>query len=178
MAYQPVEPVPAQPVYSRPTAVPPASPRTGMAALAIRVAMTLVGAALMIIGSLLDWFRSFAGTSIRIKTFIGTPGQTSAFLRSAGAITILLGLIAIVGLVPRSGWLTRLAGALGIVAWVMFVIQVYRAPGNATLADISVGAWLLLAGSIVARVAGFFGTRYRVTYTAPPPATAVVPPAP
>jgi hypothetical protein len=136
--------------------------------LAIRVVLTLLGAAGMIIGSLLSWFRSFNGTEIGIRAFVGQPGHTAAFVRSAGAVTILLGLIAIVGLAPRSGWLTRLAGALGIVAFVMFLIQVYRASGNFTVADLSVGVWLVLAGAVVALIGGFFGTRYRTAYTVPP----------
>jgi hypothetical protein len=129
--------------------------------------LTLVGAAGLIIGSFMSWFRSFAGTDIGIRTLWGTPHPTSAFLRSAGAVTVLLGLIAIVGLAPRSGWLTRLAGALGIVAFVLFVIQVYRAPGKASIADLGPGMWLVLAGAIVALVGGFVGTRHRVVYPAP-----------
>jgi hypothetical protein len=128
--------------------------------------LTLLGAAGLIIGSFMQWFQGAEGTKISMKMYVGSIHPTAQMIRSAGAVTILIGLLAIVGLAPRSGWLTRLAGALGIVAMILFAIQVFRAP-NATLSDIGVGAWLVLAGSIVALIGGFFGTRYRVVYSGP-----------
>ena len=177
MSTQPVEPAPGY-TYTRPTAVPPAAPRSGIGALAVRMVLTLIGAAGLIIGSFLDWFRTFTGTEIGIRSYWSVPGHTGAFLRSAGFATLVLGLVAIIGLAPRSGWLTRLAGALGLVAMILFVIQMYRAPGNATVADLAMGAWLVVGGAVVALVGGFFGTRYRVTYAAPETATTTVETAP
>jgi hypothetical protein len=163
---QPV-PAPTPPVYTRPTAVPPPAPRMKAVGLAGRIGLTLAGAAGMIIGSFMGWFQSFAGNEIGLRTLWGVPHHTGVFIRSAGAVTILLGLIAIVGLAPRSGWLTRLAGALGVVVFILLTIQVYRAPGGFTIADVSIGAWVVLAGSILALIGGFMGTRYRVVYPAP-----------
>ena len=82
---------------------------------------------------------------------------------------IVLGLLAIVGLAPRSGWLTRLAGTLGVAGFVLFVIELYRAPTD-TLPG--VGAWVCLAGGIVALAGGFMGTR-RVVVTPATTLTAV-----
>src|SRR5205814_894429 len=122
------------PVYGRPAAVPavaPApAPRTNRASLAVRVILTLLGAAGLIIGSFMRWFRGTVGTKISMKMYVGSTHPTHELIRSAGAITILIGLIAVLGLAPRSGWLARLAGALGIVAFVLFAIQVYRAPNG------------------------------------------------
>jgi hypothetical protein len=166
MSTQPVEPTPA-PAYTRPTVVQQPTPRAGMGSLALRIGLTLLGAGGLIFGSLMDWLRTVAGTNVAVGSFWGSPGTTEAFLRSAGFVTIVLGLLAIVGLAPRSGWLTRLAGALGLVAAIMVVIQVYRAPGPASIGDLGIGYWLVVAGSIVALVGGFMGTRYHVAYTAP-----------
>ena len=148
MSTQPIEPTP-ETAYPRPSAVPPPAPGAGMGALALRIGLTLLGAAGLVIGSLLAWFRSIDGTKVAVGSLWDTPGPTNQFLRSAGFVTIVLGLIAIVGLAARSGWLTRLAGALGIAAAVMLVIQVYQAPGSADASDLGIGFWLVVV------VAGF-----------------------
>ena len=57
------------------------------------------------------------------------------------------------GLAARSGWLTRLAGALGIAGFVLFAIEIYRA--NMSASNIGAGAWVALAGSVVTLIAGF-----------------------
>ena len=88
---------------------------------------------------------------------------------------LVLGLLAIVGLAPRTGWLTSLAGALGIAVFVMLLVQLYRAPGNLTVSDLDPGAWLGLAGSVVALIGGFFGARTTTVVTTTPGPTAVVP---
>jgi hypothetical protein len=143
------------------------APSSGIGSLALRIGLTLLGAAGLIFGSMTDWFRTVAGTNVAVGSYWGVPGKTEAFLRSAGLVTIVLGLLAIVGLVPRSGWLTRLAGALGLVAAIMLVIQVYRLPGPDSVGDLGIGFWLVVAGSMVALIGGFMGTRYRVAYTGP-----------
>ncbi len=74
---------------------------------------------------------------------------------SIGSVAIALGLVAVVGLAIRSGWLTRLAGALGVVAFALFAIEVYRSASS--LRSIEVGAWVALAGGVIALVGGFFG---------------------
>ncbi len=173
---QPVQPVaPGQaapgPVYTRPTAVPAPVPApaatTSMAGLAARVVLTLAGAAGLVIGSFMKWFQGTMGTKISMKMYIGSMHPVVHLVRSAGAVTILIGLIAVLGLAPRGGWLTRMAGALGIAASVLFAIQVFRAP-QGTISDIGPGAWLVLAGSVVALIGGFFGRRYRSGYPAAP----------
>ena len=153
------------PVAGAPVA-PAAPPRSGVASLAARVLVTLLGAAGLIIGSFMKWFQGAEGTKISMKMYVGSIHPTAEMIRSAGAVTILIGLVAVLGLAPRSGWLTRLAGALGIVAMILFAIQVFRAPSG-TLTDVGLGAWLVLAGSLVALIGGFFGTRYRVVYSGP-----------
>jgi hypothetical protein len=175
MATQPVEPTPSA-AYTRPTALLQPAPTSGIGSLALRIGLTLLGAAGLIFGSMMGWFRTVAGTNVAVGSFWGSPGKTEAFLRSAGLVTIVLGLVAIVGLAPRSGWLTRLAGALGLVAAILLVIQVYRAPGSDSVVDLGIGFWLVVAGSIVALIGGFMGTRYHVSYTGP--ATTVIEPAP
>jgi hypothetical protein len=130
---------------------------TGMAA---RIVLTLLGAAGLIVGALLEWWNGVVGTDLTVKVlYQSTFDQADRWLTSVGAVAILLGLIAVLGLVGSSGWLTRLAGALGVIMFVLFAIQGYRATSSVSseLDQIDVGAWLVLAGSLLAVVGGFIG---------------------
>jgi hypothetical protein len=154
-----------EPAHTHGTAAAPAPvARTGwgMAGLIVRILLTLVGAAGLIIGAFLDWFQGKTGVDLDIRAFWQTTfdKQSSTFVETVGFVMIVLGLLAIVGLAPRSGWLTRFAGALGIVGFILFLIEVYRA--DQTVADVKIGAWVALAGGIVALIGGFFGTRVAV----------------
>jgi hypothetical protein len=170
---QPVWPVPqsGQPVRSTaPTAVAPV-PRSNAAGLAARIVLTLLGAAGMIVGAFLQWIRTPGtrlGTDLSARILWQTNGDhTRHFVLSAGFVLIVLGLLAIVGLAFRSGWLTRLAGALGIVALILFGITLYRSPVLHIPSSVGAGAWLGLAGALVATIGGFLGTRHRVAITTP-----------
>jgi hypothetical protein len=124
------------------------------------VLLTAAGAAGLIVGSFLNFVAGINGTDLDDRAFYTTNFLTTGtFLRTVGFVMIVLGLFALLGLAPRSGWLTRIAGALGIIAFVVVAIQAYRAPGGQAL---QTGAWLCLAGGIVALIGGFLGTRRTV----------------
>jgi hypothetical protein len=149
--------------------------RASWAGLAARVVLTLAGAAAMIVGPFLDWVEGREATSIGIQALWRSDfSDRSSFVQTLGFVFIVLGLLAIVGLAARTGWLTRIAGALGIVAFVLFAIQVFRGSGDQS---IEVGAWVALGGSVVALIAGFLGARTAAvvpTTTAPTTTTTVV----
>ncbi len=148
------------------------------AGLAVRVFLTILGAAGLIVGAFLAWLRRTSGGSViqqakqalqnatgRIggthlsgKAYFSAQFHIGHLLKSAGLPMIVLGLIALIGLAPRSGWLTRLAGALGVVAFVLFAIEVIRSP-QAKVSNIGIGAWICVAGAAIALIGGFFGTR-------------------
>jgi hypothetical protein len=125
----------------------------------VRILLTLAGAAAMIVGAFAPYVASVNGVELTYRAFFRIDTTTAAFVASVGGVMIVLGLLAIVGLTFRSGWLTRLAGALGIVGFVLFVIELFRAPGALAAGDIGWGAWLTLAGAIVALIGGFFTSR-------------------
>jgi len=128
---------------------------------------TLVGAAGLIVAAFLSWIRpeNALGTEISYRAFYRASFSTGApFLRSVGAASIALGVIAIIGLAFRSGWLTRLAGAAGIVGFALFTISLHRA-GMDVPTSLGVGVWLMLGGGIVALFGGFFASRPRVVVT-------------
>jgi hypothetical protein len=128
--------------------------------VAARIVLTLLGAAGLIVGGLLQWWDDMVGTELTVKALYQTTfTETDQFVTSVGAVAILLGLIAVLGLVAPSGWLTRLAGALGVVMFIMFAVQAYRATSSvdAVLDHLGAGAWVVLGGGLVALVGGFLG---------------------
>jgi len=134
------------------------------------VVLTLAGAAGLIIGAFTEWapqrFGSLKGVNLSDRALFDTTFQDSgSFVTTVGFAMIVLGLLAIIGLAFRSGWLTRFAGALGIAGFVLFLIEVYRA--NLSVSDVRVGAWISLAGALVALVGGFLGSRPAVAPAAP-----------
>jgi hypothetical protein len=142
--------------------------------MAGRIILTLLGAAGLIIGAFLSWFSFTAqeigqgtettGVATSYSVFYSTGNPFGASLiESAGAVTILLGILALLGLVFRTGWLTTLAGVLGIVAFGLVVLTLYRVEdAGFSIANVGLGLWLVLAGGILCVIAGFFGARPRV----------------
>jgi hypothetical protein len=141
--------------------------KTSPAALGARFLLTLAGAAALIVGAFLNWTQGTAGTSITNRALWSTTmSGTQTFFMSAGAIMIGLGLVALLGSAMGTGWLTRLAGAAGMIAFVLFAIELFRAPGSQ---QIQIGAWLCGAGAVTVTVAGWFGrSTTTVTRKVPP----------
>jgi hypothetical protein len=156
--------------HPRPVQAMAAGPAVSWAGMAVRVLLTLVGAAGLIVSAFMDWIQSTSGVNLDVTTLweSGFDQESETFVATVGFVAIVLGLLAILGLAPRSGWLTRIAGALGIVLFVLFAIQVYRA--DLSVEDIDPGAWIALAGGVVALVGGFFGSRRAVVTTTTSPA--------
>ena len=170
-AYEPVEP------GTRYPAAPPVRRTWGWGGLAVRIVLTLLGAAGMIVSLFMDWVQGRMATDLNVRSLWQTNASTTSnFVESIGFVMLILGLLAIVGLAPRTGWLTSLAGALGIVVFVLLLVQLYRA--DLTVSDLDTGAWVGVAGSVVALIGGFFGARTTAVVTTGPAATgptAVVP---
>jgi hypothetical protein len=129
----------------------------GMSGSGIRVILTLLGTAGLVIGAFLKWSAGIDGTKLDIRAFWTTPlHPTEVFVQTVGFAMIVLGLVAVMGTALRSGWLTRLAGAVAIVGLILFGIEVYRSPAHEGL---QLGVWIVLAGAVVTLAAGFFGSR-------------------
>jgi len=147
-------------VVSMVTQYAPVETRSG-AGIAGRIVLTLLGAAGLIVGALLEWWNGIVGTEFTVKALYQDTFTTAdRFLTSVGFVAIAVGLLAVLGLAGSSGALTRLAGALGVVMFILLAIQGYRVSSNSVSAEldqIEVGAWLALAGSLVALVGGFLG---------------------
>ena len=119
-----------------------------------RVLLTVLGAAGLIVGAFLDWTRNQQGTHVSWRAvYQDTFGGTATIVQSIGGISILLGLLAVLGLADAGGWLVRLAGAVGIIGSVLFIIQVERSNDH----GLQAGLWFALAGSILCVIAGLTG---------------------
>ena len=128
---------------------------------------TLVGSAGLIVAAFLDWIRpdGIRGIDISYRAFYREGFSVDAtFFRSAGAVSIAIGLLAIIGLASRSGWITRLAGALGIIAFALFTITMWRIDANLPR-SLGPGTWVMLGGGLVTMFGGFFASRPRVVVT-------------
>lgn len=142
--------------------------------MAARLIFTLLGAAGLAVGAFLSWFTFGAqevppgvglkGVDVSYSVFYSTQDPFGASLvTSAGLVTIVLGALALVGLVFRTGWLTTLAGILGIVAFALVLITLYRVEGqDFGVGNVGLGLWLVLAGGVLAVIGGFFGARPRI----------------
>lgn len=121
-----------------------------------RLVLTLIGGAALIVGAFLDWTRDTAATSLTNRSLFQLDFSTRTdIVKTAGGIAILIGLVAVVGLIDRTGWLTRLAGALGIVMFILFAVEVYRSSQH----SLQAGAWLALGGGVVLVLGGMLGPR-------------------
>jgi hypothetical protein len=124
--------------------------------VASRVLTTALGAAGLIVAAFLKWTRDMKGTdtswrAVYQDTFGGAPDA----LHSVGGPAIVLGLLAILGLAERSGWLTRLVGVLGVIGTVLVVVQIERAADH----SIQWGIWSALAGSALCIASGMTSTQ-------------------
>jgi hypothetical protein len=137
-----------------------------MARGALRVVLTALGGGLLIASAFLDWLAfedAPKGTEVPIQ-FLWSQAEREPpeFATSLGLVVIVLGLLAIVGLVPRTGWLTSLAGLLAIAVFVLSVVALYRVEGEGAhlgIGELAVGAWLVLGGGVLALIGGLFGRR-------------------
>jgi ATP-binding cassette subfamily B protein len=123
-----------------------------------RVILTIGGSGLLIAGAMGDWVSGIAGTSIRWDAFYrADPAGGYPFVTSAGAIVILVAIVASLGLAPATGWPTRLSGVLGVTAFVLFLINAIRGDVVTSVDQIQAGMWLILGGGILAVIGGFLG---------------------
>src|SRR5436190_12223751 len=139
----------------------------------LRMLLTLVGAALLAVSAFLLWTSSpgrFKGIQLRLGDFIDMAFHSTTrtaepvahaglgdILTTAGFMAIVLGALAVLGLTTQKGLLTKVAGGVGLVAMVAFLIVLSRA-ATAPVA-FGLGVWAALVGSIVALVGGFLGRK-------------------
>jgi hypothetical protein len=136
-------------------------PGGGMAG---RIIFGLVGVAGMIVGPFLPWVDGTRGTAVELRALFSSESGEAGFLVSAGFTVLVLGVIALIGLLFRSGWLTSLAAALGLVATILIAVFRFSGEGGG-LAALDYGWWVAAVGSLLALIASMFAARTRVVET-------------
>ncbi|MGH2784326.1 MAG: sugar:proton symporter [Actinomycetota bacterium] len=152
---------PVEPTVVEQPATPVVSPIEGAAQSML---FTLLGAAGLIVSAFLEWIRpdGILGTEVSYRAYFDADfGTQASFFRSAGVVAIAIGVLAILGMVSRSGWITRLAGALGIIAFALFAITLYRVDADLP-SSLGVGMWVLLGSGLLSMFGGLFATRPRI----------------
>ncbi len=148
-----------------------------------RIIVLVLAAALLILGSFLTWLSlgeladiaeqlgqelpATAGVNLDFDIYYSVAEDPTGanFFSSAGLVTIAAGILVLLGLLIP--WLARLGGAIGIIAFVLFVVTLYRAPGDGQFGidNVGIGMWLVLGGSILALIGGFLVARRTVVTT-------------
>lgn len=131
--------------------------------LAVRVILSVGAAVLLLTGSFLEWAQGTEGSALAVQGYWETDAGTAGFFSSAGLVTAICGAAIILGLAFKSGWLTRFAGAVALVAFTLVVIQLGRDGSLDSLLDVGTGLWLVLAGGVMALIGGFFPTTRTVS---------------
>ncbi|GAA2015655.1 hypothetical protein GCM10009839_08730 [Catenulispora yoronensis] len=128
--------------------------RVGSTGVTSRILLAGLGAAGLVVGAFLDWTRDTQGTHVSWHAvYQDTFGGTDNIVKSIGGASILVGLLAVLGLADASGWLLRFAGAVGIVGSILFIIQVQSSSDH----SLQTGLWFALAGSVLCVAAGLSG---------------------
>lgn len=128
-----------------------------------RLVFTLIGVAALVVGVFLDWTESLPGYRLTLQSLVQNSFYTrNELLRTVGAVSVLIAIVALLSLLDRTGWLTRLAGLAAVVLFAMFAIQVFRHHGEhfgAAYDALRAGAWCQLGGGVVLLFGGLI--RYR-----------------
>jgi len=126
--------------------------------IASRLVLTALGAAGLIGGAFLAWTRDIKGTDLEWRAvYHASFATTTNSVLTIGGGAVLLGLVAVLGLAERSGWLTRVAGALGVVGVVLVMVDIERSDDH----GLQWGVWSALAGSVLCLAAGMSAARER-----------------
>lgn len=150
---------PAQPTPQTAPAAAPAAD-TGM----ISMTLGILAAVLMIVGAMfLDWLSAGAskGTEASVSIFWSPDaGGEPSFFTSAGFVVLIVAAITLIAAAMRRwGWVLY-GGILAALAYVLVIVTFYRVETPSLgIGDAGMGLWAILAGGILAIVAGIMGRR-------------------
>jgi hypothetical protein len=137
----------SQTVHTHDERVTTGRPVAGM--MVVRVILTLAGAVALVIAVFQPWIHGANGDALALNAYWRMGPATDAnFWRSAALVPLGCAVLGVLGLMTLSGWITRLAGTIAIVAFGAIVVELVRA--DATLpGSIGAGLWWMLGGGVV-----------------------------
>jgi hypothetical protein len=125
-------------------------------------ALASIGSVALLVGSFLEWIELGLAAGLTRTGFDLAPdvyynwdevGLADSFLLSAGMVTALLGVLALVGVATSRWTLTRVAGILAVAAAILLWFSL------ANTSDMSYGYWVIAAGAVLVTVGSFLGSR-------------------
>ncbi len=123
-----------------------------------RVGLSLVAGVALIVSTFTPWGFDHKAFRIGADVLLTSKATVNAsFFTSIGLVTLLLGILAVVGLLPRRGWLTTVAGIGGAIVAIEFLIT-HEIRANFARSQLDFG-WYVLLLSLLAIPAAFVGTR-------------------
>lgn len=146
---------------------------TGLRRVQARAVFTVLGIAALLLGAVLNWETGLAGNKLTLRSLIQNDFTTRGdVLRTVAAACVLVAAVALLSLLDRTGWLTRLAGLAAVVLFAMFAVQVFRQHGEnvgSAYHALRPGAWCELGAGVLLLLGGLI--RYRRRNTRPATAT-------
>ncbi len=130
-------------------------------ALALRILLTLIGGLIMILGASMEWLGGVAGTALNYDEYVQSafgvsvpepPSQLPTILTSVGLLAMVLGALAILGVLSRTGRATRMAAGFALLFFTGLLITLLRAG-----ASLGFGVAVVIVGSVIALVGGLLG---------------------
>ena len=123
-----------------------------------RLVLSIVSGLALIASTFTPWGYDHRAYNIGADALFTSKATVNAsFLTSVGLLTLVLGILALLGLIPRRGWLTTAAGVGGVIVAMEFLItHLIRADFPWSRLDYG---WYLLLLSVLALPAAFVGTR-------------------
>lgn len=135
-----------------------------------RLVFTVLGIAALLVGAVLNWEGGLAGNKLTLRSLIQNDFTTrSDVLRTVGAASALVAIVALLGLLDRTGWLTRLAGLAAVLLFALFAVQVFRHYGEhfgTSYHALRPGAWCQFGAGVLLLLGGLI--RYRSRKSARP----------
>jgi hypothetical protein len=130
----------------------------GQRGAAWRLGLSLVAGIALIVSAFLPWGFDHKANDIGIDALVTAKATTRAgFFTSLGLVVVILGLMALLGLIPRRGWLTTAAGIGGVIVAIEFVLTHFF-DADFPRSQLDFGLYVLLL-SVLAIPAAFVGTR-------------------
>jgi hypothetical protein len=123
-----------------------------------RILLTLLGALMMVGGAFATWAGDVDGLDLTYEGYVegvfesdvpSPPDGLSDTFVSVGLVAVVLGLLAALGAVTRTGRLTRVSAGLAALLLAVFAFTVADAD-----VPIGTGTWVALLGAILALVGG------------------------
>lgn len=130
----------------------------GKRGAAWRLVLSLVAGTALVASAFMPWGFDHRAYNIGVDSLVTAKATVRAsFMTSLGLVVLILGVVALLGLFPRRGWLTTVAGIGGVIIASEFALT-HLIDADFARSELNFG-WYLILLSAVAVPAAWVGTR-------------------